>query len=268
MSKHPQAHLNAPIPKSSLNFLEEGQFVEWFSKNGKYLTYALLGLLALLIVFYRYGSSQAVQTEQSYIQAANDFAVFKAASNDSTKASEALKQLESLMKKHPELHAAYDGGIAQTLLNRGLASDAKPYAEATLARTRIDDLPYYSDFGATTLLIASENYEEALDKSQAMQQQMSDIIGKTSTTMERSFGDELFALNLFRIAMLQQQLGDKAGELNSWRLWKHYAGLEKDAATSVVKIDTQVFRGIIQQLAVGSLSLPDYISYRENALKK
>jgi hypothetical protein len=96
---------------------------------------------------------------------------------------------------------------------------------------------------------------------------MNDEIVSVPQTTDRSFGDELFALNLLRIAILQQQLGDRPGELQTWREWKRYAGLEKGDSNSL-KVSPVAFRYAIQQLAIGSVSLPDYIAHREKELKQ
>jgi hypothetical protein len=127
-------------------------------------------------------------------------------------------------------------------------------------------LPYYADFATTTLLISDHKYDEALKAALALQQKMNDEIAVIPSTSDRSFGDELFALNLLRVAILQQQAGDAAGELKSWQQWKQYAGLE-NAGTSGLKVSPVAFRYSIQQLAIGSISLPDYIASRESQLK-
>lgn len=270
MSNHPQTKVEAIASKDNSSFLEEGELIEWLSNNGKYLAYALIGLLVLFVIFYRYSSSHTSQAEQDYVQASNDFAIFTKATDatDKTTVDEALKRLISLMKSHPELHAAYDGILAQTLLNQGRVEEAQAYAEATLKRTQIDELPYYTDFGANTLLIEAKQYQASLEKAQALQEKMSAAISQSPITSQRSFGEELFAINLFRIAMLQQQLNDKAGELATWQLWKQYAGLDSAKTAPPLKVNPQAFRAVIQQLAIGSMALPDYITYRENELKK
>lgn len=171
------------------------------------------------------------------------------------------------MSKLPELHAAYDGALAQSFLNSGKLAEAKPYAEATFARTAPNHLEYYTDFAETSLLISGKKFQEALEKAKLLQSKMlnaSNLVGDSSTQIQ-NVSSELFALNLLRIAMMQQELGDKAGELETWQEWKQYAGLKKGNAPSL-NINTDTFRELTQRLAIGTISIPDYIDHREKAL--
>lgn len=258
---------NNSTPKH-LDSLDEGAFTEWLSKYGKTIIYGLIAFVAVLIIVYRFSTGHAVKAEQEYMQAANDYALFtqEAQTKDPAATNSALIRLLGIMGRHPELHAAYDGALVQTLLNRGQITEARPLATKTLARIKSDDLPMYHQYATATLSISEERYQEALDSAKALQQQMIETIGRQPAAQDRSFGDELFAFNLLRIAMLEQQLGDTQAELKTWHIWKQYAALEtaKDLPAAV---DAQAFRTVIQQLAIGSLSLPDYIAYREKALE-
>lgn len=268
MSNNTSHHAQTSLPKSSiLDYLDEGRLTDWLSEHGKNILYGLGGLVALLALIYAFSSRQNSKAEHEYIRAANDFAFFSKANGteDPALVQTALDSLKSLMAKHPELHAAYDGELAQIFLNRNLIEEAKPYAAATLARVKSNDLPFYNDYAEATLLISQKKYENALEGAQALQQKMNEAIANQSTA--RSFGDELFALNLLRIGMLQQELGDHTAELKTWQEWKQHAGLNT-AKESTVKVNPQAFRVVMQQLAIGALSLPDYIAYRENILKK
>lgn len=269
MAQSSFSHPKTGIKSSFLDFLEEGVLVDWFSRNGKHLLYGLIAFVALLLIIYRFSNSQTSKAEHTYLQAANDFNTFINVNHaQDPKGTEALERLTTYMKSHPELHAAYDGAIAQTLLDRNLIAEALPFAQSTLARTHIEDLPFYSDFAETTLMIAQKQYKQALSQATALQIKMTDML-KADSNMEKSFGPELFAFNLLRIAMLYQQLEDRDSELRTWEEWKRYAGLLKANPSAIqVNVDPQAFRFIIQKLAVGTLSLPDYIAYREKTLTK
>jgi acetyl/propionyl-CoA carboxylase alpha subunit len=256
------------LEKSSfLDYFDEGRLVEWFTENGKNILYGLAGLLGIIVLIYAFSSTQTNKAEQEYIQAANDFAYFSRTSDiqDSILATEALTRLNTILSKHPELHATYDGAIAQILLNREQTKEALIYAQNTLARVKSNNLTFYSDYAQNTLLISQKNFKQALENTLALQQKMKEEF--ENPTSEHTFGDELFALNLLRVAMLQQEQGDKPAELQTWQEWKQYAGLNSIKSTNQ-KVNPQAFRAVIQQLAVGSFSLPDYITYRENILKK
>lgn len=256
---------------SKLNFLksvDEEKVAEWVSSYGKNTGYLLGGVLILLSLVYLISSSFSAKPEKEYLQAASDFSFFvkQNESQDNGLVTDAYKRLEAIMSKYPELHAAYDGILAQTFLNRQQTQDAKPYAQATLARTKSNHLEYYSDYATTTLLISEHKFQEALDTSKALQAKMTDALSTRNEKEMRTFGDELFALNLLRIGMLQQEMGDTTGELTTWQQWKQYAGL--GSSKSNLKVDAQAFRALIQQLSIGAVSLPDYINYREKALNK
>lgn len=257
-----------PLEKSNLpDYFDEGRLTDWLSEHGKNILYGLAGLLGTIILVYAFSSAQTNKSEQEYIQAANDFASFSRAydSQNSGLAAEALTRLNTVLSQHPELHATYDGAIAQILLNHGQTKEALPYAQSTLTRVKSNNLPFYTDYAQNTLLISQTNFKQALENTLALQQKMKEALINPSA--ERSFGDELFALNLLRIAMLQQEQGDKAAEFQTWQEWKQYAGLNSNHTTNL-KVNPQAFRAVIQQLATGSFSLPDYISYRESILKK
>lgn len=256
-------------PKSSfLDSFQDGHLSEWLTSHGKNIIYGLIALFAIIFIIYSFGSNQKVKQEQDYLQAANDFLAFTRPnpSQDATAKQEAFQRLTDIIARHPELHAAYDGAIAQALLNQNDIAAATPIINSTLARTRSDYLPLYADYAKTSLLISQENYSEALKNALVLQQTMTDALN-TQSADARTFGEELFVLNLFRIGILQQKLGDKAGELATWHTWKQYAGLE-NAQSLPAKVDVQAFRAVIQQLAIGTFSLPDYIAYREKTLSK
>lgn len=270
MSQSSPNHTQTSIPKSSiLDYLDEGRLTDWLSLHGKNIIYTLAGLVALLVIIYTFSSSQNSKAEHEYIQAANDFAFFSRANEaqDPALVKESLESLKSLMAKHPELHAAYDGSLAQIFLIRSQPNEAKAYAEATLARVKSNDLTFYNDYAEASLLISQQNFKKALESTVALHKKLTEAIENQDSATPRSFSDELFALNLLRMGMLQQEIGDKAAELQTWQEWKQYAGLGTEK-TPTLKVNPQVFRLVIQQLAIGTLSLPDYIAYRENELKK
>jgi len=267
-AKTSQNNKAASIDKPGLlDYFDEGQVSEWLMENGKNIFYILAGVIGIIILTYLLSNRQSNQAEQEYIQAANDFTYFTktAYEKNSDAANESLKRLQNTLSQHPELHAAYDGAIAQILLNRGEINVAQPYAQSTLARVKSDNLPYYFEYANNTLLISQKKFKEALENALSLQQKMKEAIENQAS--EKWFGDELFALNLLRIAMLQQEQKNPEAELQTWQEWKHYAGLGNNT-NAAEKVNPYAFRSVIQQLASGSFSLPDYISYRENILKK
>lgn len=251
-----------PLKPSFFDFLEQSFITEWFSKNGKTVLYGVISAIALLLIVYNFSDRSSIKAEQSYLQAANNFSLFMRSNPAQT--LESLEKVKADIIAHPELHAAYDAAIAQTLLNRNFVSESMPFAESTLTRIQNEELPFYTDFAKTTLTIAQEQFRQALDQSLALQTQMVELL--KNEVQRPSFGMELFAFNLIRIAMLYQKLGDSEAELRTWGELKQYAGLSH-RSSDLLKIDVQPFHFIIQKMAVGTLSLPDYISFRERMLK-
>lgn len=262
-TSHP--HSNPSVPKSGLfDSLEGGPFIDWLTQYGKTIVYALIAFIALLIIVYRFSSSHNSQLEQDYLQANKDFSLITKANTptDSAAYTDALKSLQLLMDKHTDLQAAYDGSLAQTFLNQNNLSEATPYISRTLARTKSDDLPDYAEFAAITQFIAEKNYTEALSKALALQQQMYDKFSAI-TDPNQSYGHELFALNLYRIGMLQQQLGLKDAELNTWQQWQKYANPSSNNPT----IEAQAFQIVNAFLTIESFTLSDYIAHRIKLLQ-
>jgi poly(3-hydroxyalkanoate) synthetase len=267
---HSPRHLPTETTINKQSFFDSfdaDSVIDWLAQNGKNVVYVSLGLIALFFLVYRMSSNNAVKSEKDYLQASTDFSAFlrDTTSKDNDATQEAFKRLTALMNSHPELHPAYDGAIGQTLLNRGLITDAKPFIVNTLKRTRAESLILYNEFASATLLISEAHYKEALEKALALQQTMLDDLNQGANS-DRSFSEVLFAFNLLRIAMLHQQLNNDKEELQSWQQWKSYAGLDK-APNKTLAINPVAFRMIIQQLATGKIALPDYIAYREKLLK-
>jgi hypothetical protein len=237
---------------------------EWLALHLKNILYGVAAGIVILMALYFFIFKKAQLSERQYQKAVNDFVVFsRPDTTDAAAQAEALKSLQELMAKHADLQAAYGGAIAQTLINRGDVTDALPLAKQTLKRTAADNLPLYQEYAQTTLLILEEKYADALKNAQALQKTMNNEVKTIATWEQRSFSPELFPLNLFRVAMLQQQLGDKAGEKATWKLWSQYAGITTPDA-ELLPVDARAFHLIIQQLAIGSSSIPDYIKERLN----
>jgi hypothetical protein len=107
------------------------------------------------------------------------------------------------LKKSPELRQKMSGDIAQALLVEGRIDEAEELAKSPLSELR-SIAPEYAEFSEISFLIARKHYQEALEKSVSLKEKLS----------EQS---RLWSQNLVRIAILQQQLGNSAGELAAWR---------------------------------------------------
>jgi hypothetical protein len=248
---------------------EESWVMEWMTKHGRKLAYALIGLFVLLFFVYRMSASHHAKSEADYLSAFRDFAALEreSAANNQPAAEDTLERMQLILQRHPELHAQYDGSLAQILINEGKIAEAMPFADATFLRMRKEGLPYYVDYAKTTLLISEQKYQEALTLAMQLKQSMlRDAASKEQHPEQRTFGSLLFAFNLLRIATLQQQLGNSEGELAAWEEWKQFA--EGGATSPSSLIDSKAFNIVSNHLAKGKVSLLNYIDHRQKTLKR
>lgn len=179
--------------------------------------------------------------------------------------NEQLVKLQKLIRKHPELHAKYDGAIAQKLLSNSEKGLATSYGRATLKRIG-DFSPYYKDFSACSLMIADQNLEEALREARTLKASMDsdDRFWEKKSTLVRH-GCILYAYNLLRIAMLEKLAGTPKGELEAWAEMKQNAGWQGAQPTSRT-YDPEAYLLIEHNFKSQEISLLDYIKHREDVL--
>jgi hypothetical protein len=179
--------------------------------------------------------------------------------------NEKLVKLQKLLKQHPELHAKYDGRIAQKLLLSSQEGLAASFLKA--AQKRIGEFsPYYTQFSNCSLLIGEKKIDEALSQSQTLKQALDQdaAFWKTNSEIVRH-GAILYGYNLLRIAFLQQMVGNAPGELAAWKDFKREAGwLESEPPLR--QLDPESFHLIGQNFQKNDVSLKDFIQYRETIL--
>lgn len=186
--------------------------VEWISNNKQTILWIIIGLFAVLILAYRVMMTRTLNAEGDYFRAQTDFNQFQEAALTAKNAvgdSAALNELDGFMASYPELHAKYDGPLAQTLIIEEQMPKALPLAQATFKRTANDSINLYQDYAASSLLIGEGKYQEALQQSKLLKdklnQQPADTLDKT-----------LYFFNLIRLAVLNQQLGLEQEEKQAW----------------------------------------------------
>lgn len=228
------------LPKTPSISLEEAWIdhpaVQWAIANGKQIAYWALIAMLLLFTAYRYLASAAVQSEQEFITAESSMQTL-ASGNDT---QESLQKLQTILKKHPELHAKYDGAIAQALLSAQNPTEAAPYAERTLQRTQGETPAPYLDYASTTLLIANGKYDEALKAAQSL---------KSNTEYPT-----LYAFNLLRIAFLNRELKNAQAEKTAWAEVK-----ELTEGTHAVKISPVEMRRILSHYNTQGIPIESFI---------
>lgn len=175
-------------------------WVEWLSNNKQIILWALGALFAFVIIAYRILTYNSTNAEADFFTAQTDFTQFQESAAKPAADAKDLRDLETLMARHPELHGKYDAQIAQTLLIEGQLPEANTYAQATFKRTADDSIGLYHEFAATSLLIQAGKYPEALAQSQALKEKM-------DASVPNPYEDVLYVYNAIRLGLLNQQQG-------------------------------------------------------------
>ena len=230
-------------------FLNENTYIQWITHHGRELLMGFVAIVLILIIVLRMTTGYGSKAYSDYISAENNFytvLIGAKPGSDPRATEDALESLDKLLEKHPELHARYDGILAQTLINQGKVKESITFVKESINRSTKKELPFYADFAVTTILITKQQYEKALDRAKALKNRM----------VANGFGDTLYAYNLIRIAMLEKQVGTPEDELTAWQ--------ELKKAESV---DAKAFEQVIQLFKEGNVTLADYIEAREKTLK-
>jgi len=269
MKKNPHSTLERSPGNLNLeDTFEEHPITDWIVLHGKTFLYALgVGFVLLFIASFWFsrGTSEATT---DYYNASREFQLFDKQSLSGTEGTSAkpyFDKLNAILHKYPDLHAKYDGQIAQIFLDRNEVSQAKPFAEATLKRTSQDHLIPYAEYSKISLLIAENNIVEALARSIALKQ--------TLATKESSLETEnssltpppenlLYAFNLLRIPFLQQIAGSPTDELHSWQEWLQY----NTAENLKLMVAPEAIENIAKIFSNDDLSLAQYIEARMKKL--
>jgi len=175
---------------------------------------------------------------------------------------ESLKNLSVILQKYPALHSKYDGKIAQTLINKNQIDKAAPFVNATLQRTSKDSFANYSQFSKITMLIGANQNQQALELSTALKNQ---LLTEKQNELSKGGDDFLFAINLLRIAFLEQAIGSEANEVKAWQDWALYS---KTNSSIQPNFDAKAFASAAQLFSDGEVSLADYIDSRLKTLSK
>ncbi len=254
--------------------LDGNRVIEWISRYGEKLLYSILIIFSLLFLGYAWQSGTSTKMKGDYQAASNEFQAFQnsAKLGQTKEMDEAYQRLALIMDKLPDLHAKYDGTLAQTFIDLNDIKRSMPLALSTLQRVSKDQLPFYDEYARITLLIEEGQYANAIQRSNSLQErliqnlQQSEESKTTSTTSEPTFGSLLFAFNLLRTAFLEQQVGDTTKELESWKEWKMYTSYTN--RRPLPPVDRKAFFTIDQLYNEGALSLDGYIQTRIESLEK
>ena len=250
----PQAH--AELAAS----LEENHFLTMIMDHGRTIGYVFIALVLLLLVIYRFNMHNNSQAEQAYFEADIDFFQLQHNIGNPDIFEDYLTKLNGILKEHPELHAKYDGPIAQALLLQDEPKKAETFASLAFARTKNEESPFFVDYSETTFLIAEGNYQKALDNAINLKQKMINDSSKSNADKQNTYLNVLMTMNLLRIATLQQQIGTKDQELKAWQEFKQYAKQQAESSNSLA------FNELFAVFAEGKVTFLDYIEAREKTI--
>jgi hypothetical protein len=243
------------VPFGKFGFVKK-QSIDWIKDHFSILAGIFAFLLIGLMILSKWVRGDA---QVDYLAAEAAYQRWEGSKGD------IFVQLQKIIRKHPELHAKYDGAIAQKLLSSSESGLATSYAKAVLKRIG-DFSPYYKDFSHCSLLVADHQVAEALASAKALKASMDADAGfweKKSAIVR--YGCILYAYNLLRIAMLEKAAGTPAGELAAWRELKANAGWQVAQPTSKT-YDPEAYRLIQENFQTQEISLLDYITHRESII--
>lgn len=271
MKKHSES-LPKGTSSSSLFNLDGNPVIDWISLHGEKLLYSILAAFSVLILGYLWLSGSSTKMEGDYQSASREFQAFQQAakSGQIQEMEGTYQKLALVMTQLPDLHAKYDGQIAQAFIDMNDIKQAKPLALATLQRVSKDNLPLYNEYSQITLLIEEGQYANAIQRSLALKQAMIQKLEQKEQEVgaqaaEPTFGSLLFAMNLLRTAFLEQQVGDRAKEIESWEEWKMYTSHTN--SRPLPPVDRKAFFTIAQLYNEEALSLDNYIQSRLKSLE-
>jgi len=218
------------VPVGKFGFLD-GAVIEWLKERIALIAGCALALTMLIVWMVSHRSAADYRTAES---------IFNRWNGSSGKE---LVQLSKLLKQHPELHAKYDGRIAQKLLlcsEKGLAAS---FSQPIFKRVE-PIFPYYTEFSRCSLLIGESRFQEALTSAQQLQHKL---------TAAQSC-KVLSGYNLLRIAILYKAIGtNPQDELVAWRAFERTQ-------------DPDTYQLICQHFQKSDVSLKEFIQHCEASI--
>jgi hypothetical protein len=148
------------------------------------------------------------------------------------------------MSRHPELHAKYDGALAQYFIIHNQIAEAKPLAEATFKRVKPDQLNLYESYAKATLLISEGSYQQALLATNELQKQLASQPQQTDMILS--------VYNLIRSALLHEQLNQTNEAATRWDILLNQSQQNPEIAL----ITAQLFQ-------TGQMNLEQFIKGRK-----
>ena len=176
---------------------------------------------------------------------------------EKTSQERSLEELEARLKKEPQLDRLYGAALGQRLIALDKSDRARPYVDKVMRRAQLH--PYYRSYAETTMLIEEKHFAQALQASLQLKEAMlGDEPFLTRLKENPKLGGALFGLNLLRIALLYEQLHDRQGEEEAWKVFEEYG--EQQGLGQAIK-------EVVAHFTLHNYSLTEYISDRKARAK-
>lgn len=181
------------------------EFIQNLIEQKKRIAISALSIIAGAAILI--GSMRSGPDALSYARAESAFSEW----NASPENEQLYLGMRKAMQDVPSLQKKYEPAIAQKLFSTARVDEALIMAERSLKRVR-NDVPFHSDYAATSLVIQRGGFQQALEQAVALKERMK----------ADQKGAILYAYNLFRIASLQQELKNRPGEKAGWEELESY----------------------------------------------
>jgi hypothetical protein len=226
-------------------------------KKKDFLFYGFFIIMLVGIVFYKVGGRLSKGDKEKLAVVETTYDKWKNSSDEKS-----LEDLQAFIQKYPSLLTKYESVIAQDIIweKENFSSKEKLVAEHALKRVE-KELPLYSKYAKTTLLISEKKYEEALKQSFALKKELQDIAFVQKDEMA---GPVLYVYNLLRITNLQKDLKNKVEEIKALQETKDYITAAEKSENLSLRTSIKAF---LKRFAENKIELVDYLSYRINQLK-
>ncbi|MBN4067167.1 hypothetical protein JYU14_03685 [Simkania negevensis] len=222
-----------------------------FLQHKKTIVITLLIVLVLFFATLYLLAHNKTEREETYYEIENTLQSYR-----TRRSPETLLNLASLIASTPSAQAKYNPLLAQAFLNSQLNNKAIPYAQSALQRTDSQWSSLFGSFSTTSLTIAQEHYQHALDQALATKKSLETL---PTPPTQLPYYNALYAYTLLRIAFLQQALNDNTAELASWNALLSYQNL---LVHSTQTDPSTTFRNITQAFNTQFTNLHHYIQHR------
>ena len=170
-----------------------------------------VGTVVFVVVLWALVQTTRLHNVDDVCKVNDAFSAWKAKTDDEN----LYRNLEKSLEKTPSMRLKLRTAMAQLLLSANRCDEAEKMAQGPMKELR-SVAPFHSEFAEVSFLIGRQHYQEALERSVSLKEK----IGDSSSV--------LAGRNLLRIALLQQQLNNPAGEKAAWKDWDEMMAAQKN----------------------------------------